>query len=161
VASSGNGGKTFQKTIVSHDQWDINACPIAGPSLCIGSKDQVYIVWFTGSGDRPALYYAGSSNHGVSYSPRKLLDASRTFGKHAQAVPLSDGKVIVAWEGQAEHPVIFRGILDIRQGLQNKSVARQQATYPTLAVNTKTAVIAGLQSSQDIFVNADDIQVTN
>jgi hypothetical protein len=159
VARSGDGGKSFKKTIVSRDRWDINACPIAGPSLCIDNKDRIYTVWFTGSGDRPALYYAASSDRGASYSPRKLIDPSQSFGKHAQAVPLSNGKVIVAWEGHTDHPVIFWGVLDIRQGLLHKSAAHQQVTYPTVAAKGSTVILAGLRNGRDLLLNVDSLSI--
>jgi len=152
VARSTDAGKSFATTRVSADGWDINACPVTGPALCLDSRDQVHVVWFTGGGDKPGLYYASSGDHGSSYSPRKLLDPDQKLGKHAQAVAQPDGQLLVAWDDQLEGPVTFFGVLDPRTGLTRRSRAHERLSYPTLAANKAIAIIAGLSGANDVLL---------
>lgn len=150
VARSTDAGTSFKTTTVSADGWDINACPVTGPALCVDSLDQVHVVWFTGGGEKPGLYYATSGDHGSSYSPRKLLDPDQRLGKHAQAVAQPDGKILVAWDDQREGPVTFFGVLDPRTGLKRRSPAHERLSYPTLAANNELAIVTGLAGSNEV-----------
>lgn len=151
VARSTDAGVSFKTTTVSADGWDINACPVTGPALCVDARDQVHVVWFTGGGEKPGLYYATSGDHGSSYSPRKLLDPDQRLGKHAQAVARPDGKILVAWDDQLEGPVTFFGALDPSTGLKRRTLARERLSYPTLAANKDIAIVAGLSGSNDVL----------
>jgi len=152
VASSKDGGRSFKSTRVSADDWDINACPVTGPALCLDSRDQIHVVWFTGGGDRPGLYYASSGDHGSSYSPRKLLDPEQRLGKHAQAISQPNGMILVAWDDQLEGPVTFFGVLDPLTGLKRRSPPHPRLSYPTLAANKQFAIVAGLAGANDVMV---------
>jgi hypothetical protein len=158
VARSGDGGKSFTPVRVSEDGWEINACPVTGPGLSVDSRGQIAVVWFAG-GDRPGLYYAASTDHGVSYSQRRQIDSTRNMGKHAQTVALSDGRLLVAWDEKLEKMRIVIGVLDLRKGLLQKSAMREGASYPSIAFGDKTVVIAGMQSAtQDILLEANLLQ---
>ncbi len=152
VGRSTDAGKSFKTTSVSADGWAINACPVTGPALCLDSQDQVHVVWFTGGGNRPGLYHATSADHGSSYSPRKLLDPDQNLGKHAQAIPQPNGKILVAWDDHLDGPVTFFGVLDPRAGLMRRSVAHSRLSYPTLAANRELAIIAGLANGNDVLL---------
>jgi hypothetical protein len=66
VARSTDAGISFKTTTVSADRWDINACPVTGPALSVDLRDQIHVIWFTGGGGKPGLYYAASEDHGES-----------------------------------------------------------------------------------------------
>lgn len=152
VARSADGGRSFETTRVHADSWDIDACPVTGPALCVDSEDHVNVIWFTGAGERPGLYYATSGDHGLTYSPRRLLDPDQNLGRHAHAVAQTDGKIFVAWDDQVEGSVTFFGILDPRIGLKRKSPAEKRLSYPTLAANKDYAVVAGLDGANDVRI---------
>ena len=152
VARSSDGGKNFAPVKVSEDGWEINACPVTGPGLSVDSRGQIAVVWFTG-GEQQGLYYAASTNHGASYSPRRLLESNQNMGKHAQAVALSDGRVFIVWDEKMEKVKVVGALLDLQKGLLQKSVTRDEASYPAIAFNGKTIVITGMQSApQDIWM---------
>lgn len=151
VARSTDAGKSFETIRVSADGWDIDACPVTGPALCVDSRDQIHVVWFTGGGEKPGLYYASSGDHGFSYSPRRMLDPDQKLGKHAQAIA-QNGKILVAWDDQLGGPVTFFGVLDPRSGLQRRSRAHERLSYPTLAANDAFAIVAGLSGTNEIQV---------
>jgi hypothetical protein len=144
VARSTDDGQTFDTTQVSADGWAIDACPVTGPALCLDSLDRVHVVWFTGGDDRPGLYYARSSDHGSSYSPRKLLDPDQKLGRHAQTVGQPTRTILVAWEDQLEGgPVTYFGVIDPRTGLKRTGLAHPRLSYPTLAGNNDVVIVAG------------------
>ena len=158
VARSEDGGKSFEPVRVSEDRWEINACPVTGPGLSINSRGQIAVVWFTG-GDKQGLYYSASADHGISYSGRRQLDSTANLGKHAQTVALSDGRLLVAWDEKAEKMRTVIGVLDLRKGLFQKSVMRDEVTYPAIAFGNKTVVIAGMKSAtQDILLEAEPLE---
>jgi Neuraminidase (sialidase) len=160
VARSENGGKSFALTKVSEDGWDINACPVTGPGLSIDRKGKIAVIWFTGGGSQ-GLYYAASANHGASYTARRQLESTQNLGKHAQAVALSDGRLLVAWDEKADKIRIVTGILDLQKGSFRKSVARDEASYPSIAFGNKTMVIAGMQTAtQDILLESVSLEPT-
>ena len=148
LASSENRGNSFTTRVVSHDGWDINACPVAGPALCVDGSNRVTVIWFT-AGDRPGLYYAESLNSGASFSPRKLLDADQTLGKHAQAVARANGTILVAWDGVTTEPVVRWGVLDRGSGKIERLGALSGASYPVVTeANGGSFVVAALNAAQ-------------
>ncbi len=158
VARSENGGKSFATAKVSEDRWDINACPVTGPGLSVDRKGKIAVVWFTG-GNNQGLYYAASANHGASYTARRQLESTQNLGKHAQAVALSDGRLLVAWDEKADKIRITTGILDLQTGEFRKSVARDEASYPSIASGNKMMVIAGMQTAtQDIWLESSALE---
>jgi BNR repeat-like domain len=153
VASSADGGKTFSTTRVSDDGWEINACPVTGPALCVDKQDRLTVVWFTGGGERPALYFSTSSDHGKSFAPRRLLDADQKMGKHAQAVAGDDGRILVAWDDVTDKAVTYWGRLDPKAGVLEKRVANEGVTYPVIAIARRTTLIAGVRTAtRELFL---------
>lgn len=75
VASSENGGTSFSNyTIVSDDQWQINACPVSGAPMRIDDENNLKIVWFTnGKAGTPGLYFSESKDGGKTFAARKAV----------------------------------------------------------------------------------------
>ena len=53
---------------VSHDNWQIAACPHHGPSLSISSAGTYHVTWFTSGMARKGLFYARSQDEGRTFS---------------------------------------------------------------------------------------------
>jgi hypothetical protein len=158
VARSLDGGRSFTPMTVSKDGWEINACPVTGPGMCIDRSGQVTVVWFTGGGDQSGLYYATSGDHGVSYSARRLLETSQNLGKHAQTVALPDGKILIAWDEKTEKMRIVRGVLTLSKGVLEKRVEQEESSYPTVAISDRIVIVAGMQAAtKDILLQARPI----
>ena len=158
VARSLDGGKSFTPVRVSADNWEINACPVTGPGVCIGSDGRITVIWFTG-GDRQGLYYATSGDKGASYSSAVLLETSQNLGKHAQAAALPDGRVFIVWDEKAEKIQIVRGVLDPAKGMLEKRLVREESSYPTIAFGGRTVVIAGMQNAaRDILLQPESME---
>lgn len=159
VAKSYDRGKSFSATIVSHDGWDVNACPVSGPALCVDGSGRLTVIWFTGGGARPGLYYASSTDQSKSYSSRRLLDPDQQLGKRAQAIARRDGKIFVAWDDHRAKPVVVWGVIDPGKGTLQKSSTREGASYPTVSANDRVAVVAGVQSEpREIFLQTESLK---
>jgi hypothetical protein len=161
IARSQDGGKTFTPTVVSHDRWELNGCPIAGPSFSINDVANLTVVWLTG-GARPGLYYATSTDGGKSFSSRQPLDPRRQIGRRAQITRLSGGRLVVAWEYGAEKTFLVWGVLDPRKGLLRRSSEHEGVTYPVVATNGRVTVVAGMRSAKrDIVTYVEDDQTAS
>ena len=155
VARSLNGGKSFTPVRVNADNWEINACPVTGPGLCVGRDGKLTVIWFTGGG-RQGLYYATSGDGGASYSPSVLLETSQNLGKHAQAAALPDGRIFIVWDEKAEKMQIIRAVLDSAKGTLQKRLVGEESSYPTIAFGGRAVVIAGMQNaSRDILLQPE------
>src|SRR5262249_52767729 len=76
LARSSDGGGSFSVSTVSSDGWEIDACPVSGPAVCI-DRGRITVLWFTGGEPRPGLYYSVSDDNGKSFSKRTLLDENQ------------------------------------------------------------------------------------
>ena len=69
-----------RRLFVNQDEWEVNACPVAGPALSIDAGGQVSVTWFTGGGGRPGLYHASSADHGASFHRAACSLQTRSWG---------------------------------------------------------------------------------
>ncbi len=53
---------------VSHDDWQIAACPHHGPSLTVSPVGTYHVAWYTGGKVRKGLFYARSQDQGRTFS---------------------------------------------------------------------------------------------
>jgi hypothetical protein len=53
---------------VSHDDWQIAACPHQGPSLSVSSAGTYHVTWYTSGKVRKGLFYAHSQDGGLTFS---------------------------------------------------------------------------------------------
>lgn len=147
IARSEDGGKSFTPVTVSADGWELNGCPVVGPGLSLDDRGILTVVWFLGGGARPGLYYATSTDHGRTFSPRRLLDPEQRLGKHAQMVSIGEGRAFVAWDDSAAKSFTTSGILDIQTGKLHKGGLHEGLLYPTVALKGQVAVIAAMKAA--------------
>lgn len=77
VAVSNDNGANFSKpTVVSDDQWQLNACPVSGAAMAFDALSQLQVAWFTaGIAGEPGIYQAASKDAGATFSSRiKIFD---------------------------------------------------------------------------------------
>jgi BNR repeat-like domain len=53
---------------VSDDEWKTDACPHHGPSIAVSGTGRFHVAWYTQGGKRSGVFYANSSNQGITYS---------------------------------------------------------------------------------------------
>lgn len=134
VASSNDAGKTFSvPTIVSDDQWKINACPVSGAAMAIDKNNTLKIAWFTaGTAGNPGLYEAESNNAGVTFSKRVLVSDKAVAGTPIFAAD-ENGNFKIVWEAAEK----------IYQSESNHSSAQaiiSDGNLPSAAVGKKIVV---------------------
>jgi hypothetical protein len=160
LAASQDGGKTFAKTTVHQDGWEVNACPVAGPALSVDARGQVAITWFTGGGERPGLYYALSADHGVSFSPRRLLSPNQKMGKHSQTAVITQDRMLVAWDDVADTTLTRWGLLDLKELRLQELGVQEGASFPVVAISRQTALIAAARlSARELFFRSESLTI--
>ena len=53
---------------VADDDWKTDACPHHGPAIAVSGTGKFHVSWYTQGSKRSGVFYANSSNQGVSYS---------------------------------------------------------------------------------------------
>ena len=91
------------------------------------------------------LYFVASNDQGKTFSARQLVDPNQKIGKHAHLVGFGNGKAFVTWDDADAKTFSVWGIIDLQNGLQQKSSEQAGIAYPVAAVNGKIAVIVGMK----------------
>ena len=156
VAQSRDGGMTFRPTVVSQDRWDVNGCPVAGPSLSINSSDRLTVIWFKGGSSEPGLYYSTSTDQGASFVPRQWLTREQKMGKHVHAAITKGDEMLVVWDDvENQQPLTAWGLLDVRTQTIRVLGRQAGASYPVVSVNSRRAlVVASHPGERNLFTKA-------
>jgi len=86
---------------VHADNWEINGCPVNGPSVAADGR-RVAVAWYTGANDSPRVRAAFSNDAGVSFGKPVEVDDGETLGR-VDVLLLPDGSALVCWlSGTAE-----------------------------------------------------------
>ncbi len=123
---------------VADDNWKTDACPHHGPSIAVSGSGKYHVAWFTQGTKRAGVFYANSSNQGLSYSnpvrvggeganvsrPYLLAidrqvwlvwkefdgTASSVYLKHSQddGVSWSEPRALAKTTSYSDHPLLLR-----------------------------------------------------
>lgn len=88
------GGWSAPATVHA-DNWQLNACPINGPSVAADGR-RVALAWFTGEGDSPRVQVAFSADAGATFGTPARVDDGDALGR-VDVVMLADGSALVCW----------------------------------------------------------------
>ena len=80
---------------VGADNWEINGCPVNGPSVAAEGR-RVAVAWFTGEGDDPRVQIAFSDDAGANFGKPTRVDDGDVMGR-VDVVMLPDGSSLVCW----------------------------------------------------------------
>ena len=80
---------------LSHENWEIDACPHHGPGLSISDTDVFHAVWFSNSITKQGLFYAYSTNSGLSFSEPVNFGSADASHPHVLAL---GRQVAVVWQ---------------------------------------------------------------
>ncbi len=131
VARSTDGGQTYSApVIVGNDRWVFPGCPHRQAAVGLDKHGRLYVAWYTeGADDTPAIYLATSDDQGRTFSPKRMLNASKgTFPDHPQMAVDGEGRIVVVWEEQS--PVR-------REVVMSYSLDRGQTFSPPQKLNEK------------------------
>jgi hypothetical protein len=86
---------------VHADNWEINGCPVNGPSVSADGR-RVTVAWYTGANDSPRVKVAFSTDAGATFGKPIEVDDGETLGR-VDVLLLPDGSALVCWlSGNAE-----------------------------------------------------------
>jgi len=80
---------------VGVDNWEINGCPVNGPSVAADGR-RVAVAWFTGEGDDPRVNVAFSTDAGATFGAPTRVDDGDVMGR-VDVVILPNGSALVCW----------------------------------------------------------------
>jgi len=60
---------------VADDQWKTDACPHHGPSIAVSGTGKFHVAWYTQGSKRSGVFYANSTNQGITYSKPSRVGA--------------------------------------------------------------------------------------
>ena len=70
---SNKGAEPVRK--VADDDWKTDACPHHGPSIAVSGNGKFHVAWYTQGSKRSGVFYANSSNQGLTYSKPNRIGA--------------------------------------------------------------------------------------
>jgi hypothetical protein len=80
---------------VHADNWEINGCPVNGPSVAAAGRN-VAVAWFTGAGGEQRVKIAFSRDAGATFGNAVQVDDGETQGR-VDLLLLPDGSALVCW----------------------------------------------------------------
>ena len=90
-----SGGTWTAPYMVNADNWEINGCPVNGPSVSAEAR-LVAVAWFTGVGEAPHVKVAFSDDAGATFSKVIVVDEGEAMGR-VDVLQLRDGSALVCW----------------------------------------------------------------
>ena len=82
---------------VADDDWRTDACPHHGPSIAVSGSGKFHVAWYTQGSKRSGVFYANSTNQGISYSKPSRIGAEGA--NVARPYLLSIGQqVLLVWK---------------------------------------------------------------
>lgn len=88
-------GKWTEPRSMSADGWEIQGCPVNGPSVAADGK-RVVVAWFTAPKETPRVKIAFSNDAGVTFGQPFQVDDATPAGR-ADVALLPDGSALVSW----------------------------------------------------------------
>lgn len=89
-----NGAWTTPQPVFA-DNWQINGCPVNGPSISADGS-RVAVAWFSSINDTPRVKIAFSQDAGATFSQPIQVDDGKNVGR-VDTVLLPDGSAFVCW----------------------------------------------------------------
>jgi hypothetical protein len=86
-----------------HDDWQLDACPHAGPALLADAGGKVHLAWYTGRAGGAGLYYSASADRGATFAPpTPVLTGHAIPPSQISLATTATGGVMIAWEDRRE-----------------------------------------------------------
>jgi hypothetical protein len=89
-----NGSWTTPQPVFA-DNWQINGCPVNGPSVAADGS-RVVVAWFSSVADSPRVKIAFSQDGGATFAQPVQIDDGKNVGR-VDTLLLPDGSALVCW----------------------------------------------------------------
>jgi len=145
VARVADGGWTTGRP-VHEDNWQINACPVNGPTLAADGS-RVALAWFHAKERTGATFVAFSDDAGRTFGAPVRVDDGATLGR-VDLELLADGSALVSWIERTEDGAEFRARRVTHSGERSAPVtvaplaSSRASGYPRMARHGDELVFA-------------------
>lgn len=82
---------------VTHDNWNIEACPEHGPALAIDKQNRTHLTWFTLGDTRQGIFYAQTDDFGKQLTAPMTLGNPDRLPSHPDVITLAQ-RVMIVWK---------------------------------------------------------------
>ena len=113
-------GRWTEPRTLGADNWEINACPVNGPSLAARGRS-VAAAWFTGAQGKARVQVAFSSDAGAAFTTALRVDGGKPLGRVSTAL-LEDGSALVSWLERLNEDSAAVRIRRVKAGLLSEPV---------------------------------------
>lgn len=163
IARSTDNGESFSTpNSFSNDQWEVDGCPHAGPSVT-SHKGQSFVTWFTGSNKDEGVNYAQVDDSG-NMDFKKHID---TDGHYIQLDLMPNKKPIMAYskdydKGDSIYSKIMVNRFKDDQLMEKEiSLPKTHASYPVVqSVDNQHALVAWSNKGK-VFYKLLDVNSIN
>lgn len=122
---------------LSHENWNIAACPHHGPAISIASDGVYHAVWFSNAPGRRGVFYAHSADQGKTFSAPMNFGNPDAQSGHPHVISLGS-RVYLAWK---EFDGTSTGIFGMRSGDSGKSWSAPEKWAATSDVSDRPLLI--------------------
>ena len=156
-------GKWTTPAIVSQDNWQIDACPVNGPSMSARGRD-VAVAWFTVKDDQGLANVAFSSDAGRTWGPAIRVDDKGSLGR-VDVELLDDGSALVSWVEYADGASDFKVRRVEKSGTRSAAIpvaavsGGRASGFPRMARNGDEVIFAWSGSATPEGDDAGSLQV--
>lgn len=83
---------------VSHDHWEIAACPHHGGAISIDARNTYHLAWFNNGPERRGLFYAQSADKGKSFSEPLVFGDFDAQAAHPHVLAIGSKQIYLVWK---------------------------------------------------------------
>lgn len=156
-------GQWSQPETLCNDGWEINGCPVNGPSLATRERE-VAVAWYTAARDTAKVKIIFSHDGGKTFGPPLRVDDGDPMGRVSIAL-LSNGEALVCWMEMVESGAEVRVRRVRNDGAVGKSVtvtptaATRASGFPRMALNGEEMIFAWTKLSDERSVHTAKMSV--
>jgi hypothetical protein len=146
-------GKWTAPQILHKDDWQINGCPVNGPSItAMGNK--VAVAWFTAAKDLPRVNVAFSSDAGATFTDAIQVDEGKPLGR-VEIVMLPDHSALLVWLERTEKGAEIRARRIQANSAKGSSMVVGESNtarasgFPQIALTKNEVIFAWTQTTPE------------
>jgi hypothetical protein len=146
-------GKWTLPQIIHKDDWQINGCPVNGPSITAAGK-KVAVAWFTAAKDLPKANVAFSNDAGATFTDAIQVDDGKPLGR-VEIVMLPDQSALIVWLERKEKGAEIRARRIQANGAKSPSIivaesnAARASGFPQIALTKNEVIFAWTQTTSE------------
>ena len=138
-------GQWTEPQAIYNDQWEINACPVNGPSIAV-NNNTVAVIWYSATGGVPKVQLALSQDFGANFSLPVQVDDGNPIGR-VDIASINKDRFLLSWvEEQDEGAIIKAKIFDQQSQLSDpfdlvRTRAARRSGFPIISSYKEGAII--------------------